>query len=797
MGPAGPFPRSVQNPTPMLPVRRLLLRDLLTLMGVTVLLVVALAWVGLREVTERRAHLQAKAGLDRIQADLQGRFALAESMGRTLEDWWTRGVVSEEDPRGADRIIYPLLLQNVQVANVGFWGPAGRGILFTRSDGNGNDATHDWSVYETKNLGGVHHMRPIRRANLVVVPEQPWAPLGFDPIGRPWYQATQRHPFPGWVDPYPFVGSHAPGLSFTCPVQSPEGSLRGVIVVDILLEDLTAEVWKVQPTPGTQALVSDPRDRALILPRAPAFQDSEARRKAFLQPITEAFLPVGYRVLQGPRDPDRIFSIVFEKVSYLCAARPLLGVPGVRWTLSIAIPRRDLSGPAQRGILLLVGLLTLGLALAAWRVHAIARRFADPLSQLARAAEKLGSGVVPTSPRTPILEIQTLGEALRHAGEALVSRHQLEQQVEHSQRLETVGTLAGGIAHDVNNQLLAIQGQLDLTREDLPPGHAALRRLGRAQDAIQRCAHMVKSLLAFTHHLKPQLRSIYLNEVVQDTASLMERVLGGRVRVLLDLAPNLPPVLGEPTQLEQVLLNLGVNARDAMPHGGTLTLRTRGPIDGPVILEVQDTGEGIPDEARPHIFEPFFTTKEVGKGTGLGLSMVFGILKAHEGTIEVESEPGKGTLFRIHLPATQAPAAQNQAPHAEPPPRVDLRGRRILVVDDEAQIRELLEDALRMEGAEVGTTCDGNEAWSALQASDFDAVISDQRMPECTGVQLLGRIRESGSQMPFILSSGHGLEGLEPVLETDLRVRLLPKPFQIKELLALLGELLEEPRPVV
>jgi CheY-like chemotaxis protein len=280
-----------------------------------------------------------------------------------------------------------------------------------------------------------------------------------------------------------------------------------------------------------------------------------------------------------------------------------------------------------------------------------------------------------------------------------------------------------------------------------------------------------------------------LNEVVRDTAALLERVLGGRIQVACELSPQPAAILGEPVQIEQVLLNLGVNARDAMPEGGRLTFTTRIAAGGWVDLDITDTGAGIPEAHLPHIFEPFFTTKEVGKGTGLGLSMVFGVVTAHQGTITVTSAPGQGTTFHLHLPGTLAFSTEERVRLLEPPELHPTSGLRVLVVDDEPAIREILAESLSLMDLEVVTACDGEDAWRHFQAGSFDLVISDQRMPLCMGTELLARIRATGSQVPFILSSGHGLEGIEAELERDAQVRILPKPFQLKQMTNLAGQL--------
>lgn len=452
----------------------------------------------------------------------------------------------------------------------------------------------------------------------------------------------------------------------------------------------------------------------------------------------------------------------------------------------------------QAQLSVLAGIGVLLLAFAAWRLRRLARQFGAQLEALAESTNTLGQGRVPEPLASEVKEFRDLGEALHQAGESLRNEAELRQQLERSQRLETMGTLTGGIAHDVNNQLATILGQINLGRELLGEDHPARRHLVRAEDAAERCALMIKSLLSFTHPVKPQLRSVDLNTLVASTSTLLDRVLGGLIRIELNLTPDLPSVLGEPVQLEQILLNLAVNARDAMPQGGRLTLRTEPCGTGQVRLTVRDTGTGIPAEVLPRIFEPYFTTKSLGKGSGLGLAMVRNLVEGHGGRIEVKSDPGDGAEFHLHLNIHREPSpAQGEATTTVQQPR-HFAGKRILVAEDDPNLRELLADALTQARAQVETAQDGLVAWALFQQSRYDLVISDHRMPECTGLELLRRIRASGSRVPVILASGYGLEGLEGELAKDAWLRFFPKPFAIRSLFAAGWDLLETaPSPTI
>ncbi|HEX9011098.1 MAG TPA: ATP-binding protein, partial [Holophagaceae bacterium] len=658
-----------------------------------------------------------------------------------------------------------------------------RSLLFLKLGGA-------WSLRELRPAGTSAEVRWMRLdEGGHILSQEAWTPMAYDPRTRPWYQKGAAGGSGAWTAAYTFFTTHDPGITYSVPVRGPGPDLRGVAALDFLLDDLTQSVWEAQPTPHSRCLVVDDQDRALILPKEPSFASPEIRRQAFLQPLSDGFLPLHHDLLRAlPQGGDLAFR--FEGSPLVGRVQSFEGLPGIQWRLALAIPEEDLMGPALRRALSLVALALVSLGLAVWRIRRLAVQVATPMARLGDLAEALGQNALPPPIKSDLREILSLDRALRRAQDSLVDQGRLQRQLEHSQRMETVGTLAGGIAHDVNNQLAAILGQLHLCRELLPEGHSVMDRLDRAEEATRRCAQTTKALLSFSHQSRPELKRLDLNALVGETGDILDRLLGGRIRLALEMAPDLPWVQGDGVQLEQVLMNLAVNARDAMPEGGTLTLRTRQNPAGEVCLEVQDTGPGIPDTALPHIFEPFFTTKELGKGTGLGLAMVFGIVKAHQGRIQAENPPEGGARFRITLPPAGRPHDSGPIRKAGLRAETRLVGVRVLVVEDEALLRDMLADALTLARAQVTPVQDGAVAWRAWQAGAFDLVLSDHRMPDCTGYELLQRIRAAGSDVPFILVSGQGLEAVEKELAQDPRTRLLPKPFEMPRLLALMATML-------
>jgi PAS domain S-box-containing protein len=399
------------------------------------------------------------------------------------------------------------------------------------------------------------------------------------------------------------------------------------------------------------------------------------------------------------------------------------------------------------------------------------------------------------------------GEVFRLAGlaEDVTGWRQLEEQYRQAQKMEAIGQLAGGVAHDFNNLLTAIHGFAFLSLRDQSPASLA-ENMDQILRASERAAALTRQLLLFSRKQVMQPVALDLNAVLEGVAKLLERVLGEDVTLESLLTPGLPAVEGDPGMIEQVLMNLAVNARDAMPAGGRLTLSTsvervdsyrttRYPgleAEALVVLQVHDTGCGIAPAAIPHIFEPFFTTKEVGKGTGLGLATVYGIVKQHNGWISVDSEPGKGTTFTIRLPAAIQPRVP--AADAASAPRLPLGTETVLVAEDEDAVRLLIGHLLQRSGYTVLTAQSGVEALSVWEEAGghVDLLLTDMVMPGgLSGRDLADRLREQRADLKVIFSSGYSTEfgGTSPTLAEG--VNFLRKPYGPDRLLKAVRQALD------
>jgi two-component system, cell cycle sensor histidine kinase and response regulator CckA len=376
----------------------------------------------------------------------------------------------------------------------------------------------------------------------------------------------------------------------------------------------------------------------------------------------------------------------------------------------------------------------------------------------------------------------------------ITEKRQLEAQLRQSQKMEAIGQLAGGIAHDFNNILMVVRGHTDLLLNNA--ADKPLENVAQIQKAADRAASLTKQLLAFSRMQILQPEVLDLNAVVTDMGTMLPRLISSNIHLKIELEPSLARVRADAVQIEQVLLNLAVNARDAMPKGGTLTVRTQNttlepgnpqrlPVTaaGPyVALVVNDTGGGMDAETQARIFEPFFTTKAKGRGTGLGLATVYGIVKQSEGFIAVESTPGSGTTFTVYLPPVDAPATIQAAPEKSAKPQ---RGAEtILVVDDEMGIRELAAEYLQRCGYTVLAAGDGEEAKDIAQrhSGPIHLLLTDTMMPKMGGHELVRAMTALRPEVKVIYMSGYLEFNASTHIQSGEGAHYLQKPFELSAL---------------
>jgi signal transduction histidine kinase len=428
-----------------------------------------------------------------------------------------------------------------------------------------------------------------------------------------------------------------------------------------------------------------------------------------------------------------------------------------------------------------------------------AAKVLEPAARAALHEGRASSNAVTLGLGVDALELETFATPFTTEGRTRVvlalrdvtEQRRLEQELRQSQKLDALGRLAGGVAHDLNNLLMVIQTALELMQdEEVAERRAAIA--GDASAASAQAARLVKDMLTFARKRRVELASVDLHGIIERTARMSERTFDRRIKVVVELGSFDANVNGDVSQLESAILNLTVNARDAMPDGGTLVLRTsrlsRGEARAAgapagtdaeqwVRVDVADSGTGIPSDVLAHLFEPFFTTKEEGRGTGMGLAAVYGAVQAHQGTVLVDSAPGRGSTFSLLLPLAEAPRAA-----APQPARTNGQGLRVMVVDDDAMVRGVVVRQVALAGFStvgVGGTAAEVEDFFAREGTTVDVALLDVNMPDCSGPELAARLRRSDPFLPVTFMSGVDPMGVDTAALGDA---FLAKPFTLQQL---------------
>jgi signal transduction histidine kinase/CheY-like chemotaxis protein len=418
--------------------------------------------------------------------------------------------------------------------------------------------------------------------------------------------------------------------------------------------------------------------------------------------------------------------------------------------------------------------------------------------------KKDGSSFTALTTITPVKD--DIGKIVNYVSTQVdVTREQeLEKQYRQAQKMEAIGQLTAGIAHDFNNLLMAINGFAELMKFRLPKESPFQDMASRIVASGESAANLIRQLLIFSRKQIVEPQVINLNETVTEIDKMLRRIIGENIDLQTDLAPGLWPTKLDSSQLEQIIVNLAINARDAMPTGGLLALETSNvqikhqtsdllglePGDY-VVLTVVDSGIGMDEETKSHIFEPFFTTKEHGKGTGLGLATVYGIVRQNYGDIKVYSKPGEGSTFEVYLPRATEISATN--PSEMPASTMSLGSETVLLVEDSSAVRELVTLTLSAQGYNIVKASNGEEALSLFKNYDgrIDLLLTDIVMPHMGGKELADRIIELDPAIKVIFTSGYTDEAISHYGMLDPEITFLQKPFSPGALVAKVREVLD------
>ena len=427
----------------------------------------------------------------------------------------------------------------------------------------------------------------------------------------------------------------------------------------------------------------------------------------------------------------------------------------------------------------------------------------------AQCLNRAGSRVIVEAAMTTLTDSSGQGIGVVASLRDITEQRQLEERFRHSQKMESIGRLAGGIAHDFNNYIMIINWHGEMLASHLPPDDSAREMLAQMMAANDQTKSLTAQLLAFSRKQVLEPRILNLNQVVQETAKMIRRLIGEDIEVITHLSSDLGSVNADPSQIYQVLMNLVVNARDAMPSGGSLILETsnveldevfaeqyRDLAPGAYVhLAVSDTGCGMDGETLQHIFEPFFTTKAAGTGTGLGLATVYGVMHQSGGSVLVHSQPGRGATFNLYFPRVAAAGAGRAA--SGTPATTALSGTEtVLVTEDHKEVRAMLAGSLKQYGYKVVEACNGAEALelSASHSGPIDLLITDVIMPGMTGCDLAGKLTAMHRDLKVLYISGYAANLIAQQDALGLRTAFLHKPFTMSTLAVKVRELLETER---
>jgi signal transduction histidine kinase/CheY-like chemotaxis protein len=508
---------------------------------------------------------------------------------------------------------------------------------------------------------------------------------------------------------------------------------------------------------------------------------------------------------------DDPFEIQLGHERFLAATERLYSSPG--FDVSLTVLRSFDQATAFLSSLnrVLVALGLIAILSGALFGFLISDSISKPLGKLVQGVQAIERGdfecPVPSAGKDEVGVVASAFERMRQSlRQGQEEQKLLEQRLRQAHKMEAVGRLAGGVAHDFNNLLTIIRGHADLLSERAE-SDSEKKSVDQIQKAAGRAVGMTRQLLAFSRMQVLQPRIVDLNSIIAEMGKMLPRLIGEHIEYGFTPASDLCSVQADPGQVEQVLMNLAVNARDAMPDGGKLQVHTanvdiglaeaaRRPamaVGSYALISVADTGHGMDEETKAHIFEPFFTTKEVGKGTGLGLATVYGIVKQSRGYIWVESQPGQGTTFEIFLPSTTATptAAVVDAPVA----RAHRRSGTILLVEDEAGVRDLAHEFLKAAGYKVLEAYDGADALdiAARYSGAIDLLLTDMVMPRLSGRELMRALRETRPEVRVVIMSGYS-EFSSGGNDGGLQFASLAKPFSMSSLVEKIDEVLDAAR---
>jgi len=604
-------------------------------------LLVILIWVGAAFVRRTQIESTATERVEALQRNLATQGENLDGLGQMLTTSWLAQMDHSEGSTLAIQAALPLLRHLDLVSNVTLCSTKGQFVTLVRT-------VSGWDLVEggpsfAPGVGRLTKQADTSHSQMQTIR----LPLGY-PLDRPWFQEGRTLSSAGWMkEPYPFVETPQGGLSYLMPVRNAAGQQLGLICIDSTQAQISRIMELALDAPFSRAMITDATQRVVVPTRWPFPQE---HLDAFSLPHLEGIpwaQSLQSRRLDGTR--PAMDAAVIEGLHFVTLRSRLDLGPTFHGELWVAYPITYPPTPLRGWGL--VATLSLSLLMLAWLIYLrwMSHRYDLPLQGLLHSAEAARTGAVVPDLESDIWEIRQVGHSLKLAGLAVRDRHDLEDQLLQTQRFEIISALSGGVIHDANNVLAIVLLRMERVMgrgwnaksvEDLQEGMAAARQ----------CAAMNRQLLNLGRTERDEAQLVDLNDCVRDTSLLIRPGIGKAIHLDLELAQVPLPIIIRHIELTQAILNLALNARDAMPKGGQLLIRTF-TARAEICLEIEDGGEGIPEGIRDRIFEPYFTTKGREKGTGLGLAVVKRVVERHEGRIELFQRPGRGQGFLLAFPA--------------------------------------------------------------------------------------------------------------------------------------------------
>jgi len=706
-----------------------------------------------------------------------------------------------------EHYFYEQLIVNPQFSNIYYGTVGGEFVMVSRRGDQG---------FLTKNISFPEGGRSVlfRETNLFFQEIGQYSDPNdaYDPTVRPWFRKAIEEKSLIWTDPYIFFTSRNPGITTASPVYNENGSLHGVVGVDIEISELSDFLASLRIGKTGKAFIVDNSGKVLAYPDKSLLtvtaEEDDSLHLASIGELDDAVSQAAYAALLGKEyeldeRSDLFFTFKYDNQVFHAMFSPFR-VSYWPWLLGIYIPEDDYIGTLNKNrdysvlISLTLGIITILIG------SLITRSIVFPLIRLQGAAKAVGAGNLhlPFNVESPYSEVYETARVFEHMRQELEEKSRIEEQLQQTQKVESIGRLAGGVAHDLNNLLTPILGYSEMLLGKVEDEsikrqiHQIFKAGGKARDLVQQ-------LLAFSRKQELEYKPLDLNKVVRGFKKLLTRTIRENVSIEIVESEKKPIVMADPGQIEQVILNLSVNAQDAMPGGGVLTIEltvvemnnlsecrdNNLELGSYVLLAVSDTGQGIESSDRDKIFEPFFSTK--GEfGIGLGLATVYGIVNQHNGDIQVNSEPGRGATFKIYLPLCTECVPPDQA---EASGENSRGSETILVAEDNSQVKELTETILRDLGYNVLSGNNGTEALELLSSrkGQVDLLLTDVIMPDMNGRELFLKAEESQPGLKVLYMSGYADKVIARHNITEIGSRFIQKPFSMGRLAKKLREVLE------